>query len=209
MDVKDEAERPSRQAERSEATRRALIEAARALFAERGYGAVPAEEIVKRAGVTRGALYHHFGGKEELFGAVFEVVEAELTQAIASQAMTASDPWEAMRAGAQAFLDACLDPAVQQITVLDAPSVLGWARWRELGQKYGLGLVQASLQAAMDAGRLEPQPVRPLSHLLLGAMDEAAMLIAQADDVQSARREVGEALDRYLTALRLDSPADS
>jgi len=192
----------SRKAEQSEATRAALIEAARSLFAQRGFKAVSTEEIVQRARVTRGALYHHFRGKEDLFRAVFEQVEAELTEQIATQAMTTADPWEAMRAGAQAFLDACLDPAVQQITLLDAPSVLGWEQWREIGQRYGLGLVQASLQAAMDGGQLAPQPVRPLAHLLMGALDEAAMLVARADDVAATRKEVGETLERYLAGLK-------
>jgi len=192
----------SRKAEQSEATRAALIEAARSLFARRGFKAVSTEEIVQRARVTRGALYHHFRGKEDLFRAVFEQVEAELTEQIATQAMTTADPWEAMRAGAQAFLDACLDPAVQQITLLDAPSVLGWEQWREIGQRYGLGLVQASLQAAMDGGQLAPQPVRPLAHLLMGALDEAAMLVARADDVAATRKEVGETLERYLAGLK-------
>lgn len=193
---------PTRRAEQAEATRAALVAAARGLFAERGYAAVGTEEIVRRARVTRGALYHHFAGKEGLFEAVFEQVEGELTEQVAGVAMRAAGPWEGMRSGARAFLDACLDPAVQQITLLDAPSVLGWERWREIGQRYGLGLVQASVQAAIDAGEIEPQPVRPLAHLLIGALDEAAMLVARADDVQATRREVGEALERYLEALR-------
>ena len=193
---------PTRRAENTQATRAALIDAARELFAQRGFAAVSTEEIVRRARVTRGALYHHFTGKEGLFEAVFEQVEGDLTERIAAEAMQAAEPWDAMRSGAQAFLDACLDPAVQQITLLDAPSVLGWERWREIGQRYGLGLVQATVQAAMDAGQIEPQPVRPLAHILIGALDEAAMLVARADDVEATRREVGEALERYLQALR-------
>lgn len=207
MDVKHRHEEGApeasrRQAQRSEVTRAALLTAARGLFAERGYGGVGTEEIVRRAQVTRGALYHHFRGKEDLFAGVFEQVEAELTQQIATQAMATTDPWEAMQAGAQAFLDACLDPAVQQITLLDAPSVLGWEKWREIGQRYGLGLIQASLQAAMEAGQLAPQPIKPLAHLLLGALDEAAMLVARSDDVDATRQQVGEALQRYLAALK-------
>ena len=204
MEVKDqETPTPGRQAERSEATRRALIAAARPLFAERGYAAVGTEEIVRAAGVTRGALYHHFDGKLELFAQVFEEVEAELTQAIATQAMaTASDPFEALRAGAEAFLDACLDPAVQRITLLDAPAVLGWERWREVGLRHGLGLVKGTLEAAMDAGQLERQPADLLAHLLIGSLDEGAMLVARADDVKTTRRQVGETLARHLEGLR-------
>jgi len=193
---------PALRVEHAEATRAALVSAARELFAERGYAGVGTEEIVRRARVTRGALYHHFSGKPGLFEAVFEQVEGELTERIAADAMQSADPWEAMRAGAQAFLDACLDPAVQRITLLDAPSVLGWQRWREIGQRYGLGLVQATVQAAIDAGQIEPQPARPLAHILIGALDEAAMLVARADDVEATRREVGDALERFLEALR-------
>jgi len=210
MDVKqeeaggDQAPRPaSLKAQQSEATRAALIAAARALFAQRGYAAVATEEIVQAAGVTRGALYHHFAGKLELFEAVYEDVERELVERIALAAMSgASDPLAALHAGAQAFLDACEDPAVQRIALLDAPSVLGWERWREIGLRYGFGLVQATVQAAMDAGLIEHQPVVPLSHLLLGAIDEGAMLIARAEDGVAIRQQVGASVARLLDALR-------
>lgn len=191
------------QAERSEATRAALIAAARELFAARGYGGVGTEEIVRAAGVTRGALYHHFSGKRELFRAVYEEVERQLVEQIAQSAIaSASDPLAALHAGAQAFLDACEDPAVQRIALLDAPAVLGWEQWREIGMSYGFGLVEATLQAAVDAGLIEPQPVRPLAHLLLGAIDEGAMLVARADDRGKTRDEVGASVARILEALR-------
>jgi AcrR family transcriptional regulator len=198
-----QAERSSK-AERSEATRAALIATARRLFAERGYGGVGTEEIVRETGVTRGALYHHFAGKRELFEAVYEQVESQLVQSIAASAMSvASDPLEALHAGAQAFLDACCeDPAVQRIAVIDAPSVLGWERWREIGMRYGLGLVQASLEAAIEAGLIEHQPAGPLAHLLLGALDEGAMLLARADDDGQTREQLGASIARMLDALR-------
>jgi AcrR family transcriptional regulator len=191
----------SRMAERSEETREALIAAARALFAKRGFAAVGTEEIVRAARMTRGALYHHFANKEDLFRAVYEQVERELVEEIARDALTASDPLAALRSGARAFLDACEDPAVQRIALIDAPSVLGWEQWREIGLRYGLGLVQQTLGAAMEAGLIERQPVRPLAHLLLGSLDEAAMLVARADDDGETKREVAEALERYLEAL--------
>jgi AcrR family transcriptional regulator len=193
----------SQQAERSEATRATLIATARALLAARGYADVGTEEIVRAAGVTRGALYHHFEDKRALFEAVYEDVERRLTERIASEALaSAADPMAALRAGAEAFLDACEDPAVQRIALIDAPSVLGWERWREIGLRYGLGLVQGTVQAAIDAGQIEAQPAAPLAHLLLGAIDEGAMLIAQAEDAATARREVGASLGRFLDALR-------
>jgi AcrR family transcriptional regulator len=193
----------SLKAERSEATRSALVAAARELFAEQGYAAVATEEIVRAARVTRGALYHHFAGKKDLFRAVYEDVERQLVERIAEGAMTsARDPLSALRAGTQAFLDACEDPAVQRIALVDAPSVLGWEQWRAIGMEYGFGLVEGSLQAAIDAGLIEPQPVRPLAHLLLGAIDEGGMLVARADDDGRTRQEVGASVERFLEALR-------
>jgi AcrR family transcriptional regulator len=190
-------------AEQSEATRAALIATARELFAERGYAAVGTEEIVRATGVTRGALYHHFAGKTELFEAVYEDVERQLVERIAASAISsAGDPLQALHAGAQAFLDACEDPAVRRIALVDAPSVLGWERWREIGLRYGFGLVQGTVQAAMDAGLIDPQPVVPLAHLLLGAIDEGAMLIARADDGGETRAQVGASVTRFLDALR-------
>lgn len=191
------------QAERSEATRDALIEAARALFAERGYAGVGTEEIVRAAGVTRGALYHHFDGKRDLFEAVYERVEIELAERIAAGALSggASEPLAAMRAGAEMFLQACTEPEAQRIALLDGPSVLGWDRWREIAAKHGLGLIEATLQAAIDSGAIAEQPVRPLAHVLMGALDEAAMVVARAEDPEQMREEVGRTLDSLLTGL--------
>jgi AcrR family transcriptional regulator len=189
-------------AEQSEATRAALISIARELFAERGYAAVSTEEIVRTAGVTRGALYHHFDGKRELFRAVYEDVEQRLMQRIAELAdRSATDPLQVLHTGTQAFLDACEDPAVQRIALLDAPSVLGWEQWREIGMRYGLGLVESAVQAAIDAGLIEPQPATPLAHVLLGAIDEGAMLVARADDGGETRAQVGASLARILDSL--------
>ena len=191
------------QAERSGATRDALIEAARALFAKRGYAGVGTEEIVRAAGVTRGALYHHFDGKRDLFEAVYERVESELAQRIATDALGsgAASPLEAMRAGAEMFLRASTEPEAQRIVLLDGPSVLGWDRWREIAAEHGLGLIEATLQAAVDAGAIPTQPVRPLAHVLMGALDEAAMLVARAEDPEQMRAEVTRTLDSLLAAL--------
>jgi AcrR family transcriptional regulator len=193
------------QAERSESTREALIRAARRLFAERGYADVGTEEIVRAAGVTRGALYHHFGGKRDLFEAVYERVEAELAREIASGALAANpdSPLRAMRAGAEQFLRAATEPEAQRIVLLDGPSVLGWDRWREIAAEHGLGLIEASVTAAIEAGAIAPQPVAPLSHLLMGALDEGAMLVARAVDPEAARAEVGRTLDALLAGLAL------
>ncbi|HET7053919.1 MAG TPA: helix-turn-helix domain-containing protein [Solirubrobacterales bacterium] len=191
------------QAERSEATRSALIEVARPLFAERGYAGVGAEEIVRAAGLTRGALYHHFGGKRDLFEAVYERLEAELAQRIADGALAggAAEPLAAMRAGAEMFLRACTEPEVQRIVLIDGPAVLGWDHWREIAAEHGLGLIEATLQAALEAGAIAEQPVRPLAHVLMGALDEAAMLVARAEDPDLMRAEVGRTLDLLLLGL--------
>jgi len=180
-----------------------LVAAARPLFAERGYAEVSAEEIVRAAGVTRGALYHHFDGKRELFAAVYEQVEVELAERIAEGALSggATDPSEAMRAGMEMFLAACTEPEVQQIALLDGPAVLGWERWREIAAEHGLGLIEATLSAAIEVGAIAPQPVRPLAHVLMGAMDEAAMLVARAEDPEAMRAEVGRTLETILNGL--------
>jgi AcrR family transcriptional regulator len=190
------------QAERSEATRAALIRAARALFAERGYASVGTEEIVRAAGVTRGALYHHFDGKIGLFAAVFEEIEAELAERFATEALARSDPWEAMVAGLDMFLEVCSDPEVQRIALLDAPSVLGWEAWREVETRYSLGLIKLGLGNLIDAGLMDPQPLEPLSLSLLGALTEAGLYVARAEDPAAARAEMGAVLRRVLEGLR-------
>jgi AcrR family transcriptional regulator len=190
------------QAERSEATRTALVEAARRLFAERGYAAVGTEEIVRAAGVTRGALYHHFDGKRELLAAVYEQMEGEIAARLAEAVAPGAGPLETLEAGAGMFLDHCLEPEVQQIVLLDAPAVLGWERWREIGARYGLGLIEGLLAVGMQHGEVRRQPLQPLAHALLGALDEVAMFVARADDPAAARAEAGETLAGLVEALR-------
>jgi AcrR family transcriptional regulator len=183
------------QAERTEATREALIAAARRLFTERGYEDVGTEEIVRAAGVTRGALYHHFGGKANLLDAVYARIEAESTERVARVVLGSElhSPLDAMKAGIEAFLEECLKPELRQIALHDAPAVLGWERWREIGAANGLGLIEASLGAAIEAGEIRPLPVQQTAHLLMGALDEAAMVLAR-DERPQARAEVTEVL---------------
>ena len=193
----------NRKAEQSESTRNALIDAARGLFSERGYAAVPTEEIVQAAGVTRGALYHHFRDKQDLFGEVVERLEQEVLERVAAAAIEVQDPWEQQVTAVGAFLDCCLDPAVQRVILTDAPSVMGLHAWREIEARYGLALVRGGLQAMVDAGLVAEQPLDPLAHMLLGAMQEAGLLIAHAEDKEAARREVGDSLVRLLQGLRV------
>jgi AcrR family transcriptional regulator len=194
----------SKQAERSEATRARLVRAGRALFAKRGYADVGTEEIVRKARVTRGALYHHFADKQDLFRAVHEDLERELSEGIAADIAGAgtADPVEALRVGITSFLDACESPELARISLLEAPTVLGRAEWREIDERYGLGLAMAALEAGMEAGALKRQPVRPLAQLLLAAMGEAGMAIAESDDPKRTRRELEVALLALLDGLR-------
>jgi AcrR family transcriptional regulator len=191
------------QAERSAATRGALVAAARRLFAERGYAAVGTPEVAAAAGVTRGALYHQFADKADLFLAVYEEIEQEVTARISQLAAAAGagDPLAALTAGAEAFLDACAEPEVHRILLLDAPAVLGWEKWRALGLEYGLGLTEAILRAAMEAGRITEQPVRPLAHVLIGALDEAALYVARAENPVAARDEIRAVFARIVRGL--------
>jgi AcrR family transcriptional regulator len=190
-----------RKAERRAHTRALLLAAARGLFAAHGYAGTATEQIVARAGVTRGALYHHFRDKQDLFRAVFEDLQRELAERVVAAGATVADPWERLRAGVRAFLDACVEPAVQRIVLLEGPAVLGWETWREIEGRYSLGLLTGALQGLMDAGLIAAQPVEPLAHLLLGALSEAGMVIARAEDVHSTRATVGAAVDRLFRGL--------
>src|SRR5262245_40519267 len=152
------------QASRTEATRAALVAAARPLFAERGFAAVGTDELARAAGVTRGALYRQFAGTPELSAAVFQQVEDETAQPIWPQVLAsgAQDPVAALRVGVDAWLAACEDPDVHRIVLIEAPAALGWERWREIGHRYGVGLVEATLAAVIEQGILPRQPGRPI-----------------------------------------------
>jgi AcrR family transcriptional regulator len=190
----------NRQAARSASTRAKLIRAARTLFARKGYANVGTEEIVRRAGVTRGALYHQFPAKEDLFLAVYEEVEQQLTERVVATLGDLASPFAEMRAGMRAFLEACRAPEVQRIVLVDGPAVLGWERWREVAERYGLGLIEGVIAAAVEAGELPELAVQPLAHLLMGALDEAALLVAR--DPQ-ATDEIAATLERLIDGLRV------
>jgi AcrR family transcriptional regulator len=191
------------QVDRSAATRAALVAAARPLFAERGFRGVGTETIVRAAGVTRGALYHQFADKTELFEAVYESIEEDLARRLGERiaASGASDPIEAMMLGADAWLDACGEQEVQQIVLLDGPAVLGWQRWRDIGLRYGLGLVEGLLAHAVEVGRIPPQPVPALAHVLMGALDAAALYIARSEDQVRTKEEIRAVIARLVAGL--------
>lgn len=191
------------QAERTAATRAQLMAAARKLFADRGFAEVSTQAIVSAAGVTRGALYHQFDDKAGLFAAVYEEIERDMVTEIGREIAErqASNPLEAMRVGARLFLDACAAPDVQQIVLIDAPAVLGWGRWREVGVKYGLGVIEGMLAHAVEQGVIPDQPLRPTAHVLLGALDEAALYVSRAPDRDQARRDMDAVCDRLLDGI--------
>ncbi len=200
----------TRRAQQSEMTRGALVKVARDLFTERGYTDTATEEIVQRAGVTRGALYHHFRNKEGLFRVVFKNSKQNLMEKVLTATdLTQANPWKQLLAGCQAFLDVCLEPDVQRIIrriiILDAPSVLGWETWRRINTE-SLGLLRLGLQASIEAGHIGKQPVDSLALMIHGALNEAAIIIVHAEDTQSARVEVGAVVDRLLNGLTTSKP---
>lgn len=185
-----------------EATTAELVRVARRLFSDRGYSETSTEEIVERAGVTRGALYHHFANKEGLFRAVLEAVQRDVAGRVALATAGLLDPWEQLRAGCRAFLAASLEPDVQRIMLIDAPAVVGWEVWRAADARHSMRSLREGLAELVAQGLLTQQPVEPLAHLLSGAMNEAALWIARSPDPVQALAEASTALDRLLDGLR-------
>ena len=188
------------QQERTEATTARLVEAARELFASDGYAATSLEAVVAKAGVTKGALYHHFAGKRELFAAVFAAEQRRLLDAVAAAAARERDPWGAFEAGCVAFVEACQEPGAQRIFLLDAPAALGWERIRSL-ESGSMEMMLAGIEAAIEAGRISPREPSQLAHLLFGAICESAMVVARAPDQPAALRKSTAELRELLRGL--------
>src|SRR5580693_5043219 len=191
------------QADRSAATREALLTAARRLFAAHGFAEVSTDAIVAAAGVTRGALYHQFADKTALFDAVLEAVEADIARRLADDVAAAgiSDPIDAMRHVLRTWLDICVEPEIHRIALIDGPSVVGWAHWREVCKRHVFGLAQAMLEQGIESGRIRPQPVRALAHVLMGASDEAALYVAESADPAQARADMLQVLARLIDVV--------
>jgi AcrR family transcriptional regulator len=183
---KNNKDNVNKQDERSRLTTTRILTEARCLFAEHGFAGVSAEQIVAAAGVTRGALYHHFKGKKGVFRAVLEQVQAEIEQRVKAAVDRVQDPMEMLIAGNDEFLAACLDPGLQRILLTDAPAVLGWEEWREVDEDHVQGKYRAFLGRLMDTGVLRPLPVDALAHIISGAANEAAFWAARADDPETA-----------------------
>jgi AcrR family transcriptional regulator len=197
------------QAERTEATTGQLVEEARKLFAADGYEATSLDDVVAAAGVTKGALYHHFGSKRDLFRAVFEHQERAFARACHKAYAAESDPWAGFHAGCRAFLEATLDPGVQRICHLDAPAVLGWETVRQIEARYSLAMIENGLREAIESGRIAARPTAPLAHMLMGALGEGAMMVARAEDKRGAMREVAREVESLLSALESPVPGVS
>jgi AcrR family transcriptional regulator len=188
------------QAERTDATRGKLLAVARKLFATKGYAATSLDALVRRAGVTKGAFYHHFPDKQAIFRAVFEAVEDDLVAA-ALAGSKGTDALTRFRTGCHAFLAASVDPSVQRIVMMDGPAVLGWATWREIDWRHFLALVDEGLAQAMLAHGAKRRPTKALAHLVFGALCESAMVVARSPKPKEALRQVREELDVLLGGL--------
>jgi AcrR family transcriptional regulator len=189
------------QAERTAVTRRRILEAARQLYAERGWATTPLDDVARAAGVTKGAVYHHFADKTDLVRGVYEDLEQRSVSGFATIAAEHDDPLEAVRAGCHAFLTACLDPTFGRIALIETPAALGWEEWRAIDIRYGFGLLRAGVAAAMDAGRLRRLPVDHVAHLLLAALMEAALLLGHADTSLDTLNDIAPTFDALLDGL--------
>ncbi|WP_027927285.1 TetR/AcrR family transcriptional regulator [Amycolatopsis benzoatilytica] len=192
----------SRRLDYSESTRSALVDSAVELFTKRGYAGTSLDEVAKRARVTKGALYHHFSGKQALFEAAFEQVESLVYDRLHTIMTGQGAPWERAMSGLQAFIRSCLDPSYQRIAIHEGPVVMGWERWREAEERSSFGLVRSGLQLLVDAGEVEPVPVDLTARLLFGALSSAATEIAGAPDPKKVGAEIEDVITRMLTRLR-------
>ena len=182
-------------------TRNALVAAGRALFGTLGFAATSVDDLARHAGVTTGALYHHFTTKADLFETVFEQLEAELSERSNAVGRKARTPLAGLKMGFDAFLDASLEPDVQRIVLVDAPAVLGVDRYYEIDEKYAHAPILAALRAAQRDGLIDATDLEVLAQLLLGALMQGGMLIARAPNPRGARSAVGSSLRRLLDGL--------
>jgi AcrR family transcriptional regulator len=192
----------TRRAEYSESTRQALVDSAVDLFTKRGYAGTSLDEVVKRARVTKGALYHHFSGKQALFEAAFAQVETRSIESLTAVLTGDGDAWETAIAGLRAYVRKCLEPEYQRIIVHEAPVVMGWERWREAEEHFSFGLLRTAVQLLVDAGEIEELPVEITARLLFGALSAGASTIASSSDPKRTGRDVERAILRVLEGLR-------
>ncbi|GAA1992237.1 TetR/AcrR family transcriptional regulator [Amycolatopsis minnesotensis] len=195
----------SRRADYSESTRSALVDSAVELFTKRGYAGTSLDEVAKRARVTKGALYHHFSGKQALFEAAFDAVEGEVFDRLTKIMQGPGAPWERALDGLRTFIKSCLDPAYQRIAIHEGPVVMGWERWREAEDHFSFGLVRTSLEDLVAAGEVDDVPVEITARLLFGALSSAATVIAGAEDQKKVGAEVEAVIIQLLNRIRRPS----
>jgi AcrR family transcriptional regulator len=193
----------SRRVEYSESTRQALVDNAVELFTKRGYAGTSLDEVTKRARVTKGALYHHFSGKQALFEAAFDAVENKFMRRLSEIVSAPGDPWETAIAGLRAYVRVCLEPSYQRIVIHEAPVVMGWERWREAEEHFSYGLLRTAIELLVDSGEIEDMPVETTSRLLFGALSAGASTIAAASDPKKASAEVEWTIVRVVEGLRV------
>jgi AcrR family transcriptional regulator len=183
------------------------VDSAVELFTKRGYAGTSLDEVAKRARVTKGALYHHFSGKQALFEAAFDIVETKAMRRLGEIVTGPGHPWETAMAGLRAYVRVCLDPAFQRIVVHEGPVVMGWARWREAEEHYSFSVIRASVQALVEAGEIEEVPVEVMTRLLYGALSAGASMIAGAADPRKASEEVAWSITKVVSGLRRPAAA--
>ncbi len=187
------------------ATRGALVASARRLFGDKGFAATSLDEIVADAHVTKGALYHHFSGKDDLFAAVYEEVQRDVSDKVVAEFLR-PEPWEALILGCELWIGAYLDPAVQRIVMRDARAVLGWEKVRDVEARFGAVPLRGALRRAMRTKRIRPLPLRPLALMLMGALNEACFYVAGADDQLAARNDVRTLAEALVNGLAVAEP---
>jgi AcrR family transcriptional regulator len=192
----------SRRVDYVESTRQALVDSALDLFTKRGYAGTSLDAIVKRARVTKGALYHHFSGKQALFEAAFDLVEAAAMDRLTAAMDGDGTAWERAMAGIQAYVRVCLEPSYQRIVIHEAPVVMGWERWREAEEHFSFGLVRATVESLVDSGDIEPLPVEVTARVLFGALSAGAETIAGSTDPKSTAADVTKTIVTVLTGMR-------
>lgn len=183
-----------------------MIRAARELFGQHGYGAVSTIAVAEAAGVSRGALYHQFSEKRELFEAVFEDLERDLVEVIGAAVAESQshDPLAGLIVGCLAWLQASTAPEVQRIALLDGPAVLGWSLWREIELRHTIGRVENALAGAIAAGRIRTQPVRPLALIIVGALDEASQILAHSDNAAEDTPAIRAVIEQLIAGLAVN-----
>lgn len=196
------APRTSRRQQYSASTKRALVDVAIELFSERGYAGTSLDEIVAGARVTKGALYHHFSGKQALFEAVFEKVEADATKAIRRTVRDHKDPWDKALSGLRAFLGIVQEPRYRRIVIQEGPAILGYERFREQEERSTFGIVQEIVASVLRSYDLAPSMVETFSRIFFGAMSAAGAAVSSAEDPERASAEVEAAIAFILGGLR-------